>query len=218
MKPGWRGLDGMKPGGTRRGRAIAAVAIGIAALTAGCGVQPTGVNIAKTEPFNAGTPSSSESVAPSQGSYKVSLFLYSRLNKGPGTMVDRWVGSEPTPADLPALLSEDSPLAQDDQYTSYVPAGITLKPTAQAHMYYLISPKPVDLRVLQQLYCTFDQYWLAHPDKNSSLRPSIRFLLPGGGDTSWQDCQDGIVNYAQTAAGPTPKASAPEAVKNSAGG
>jgi hypothetical protein len=106
-------------------------------------------------------------------------------------MVVRTVGSQPDPMDLPALLSEDSPLAQDAQYTSYVPAGITLKPTTNAHEYYLLSPTELSPGAVHQLACTFDQYWLAHPQ--SGIRPTTRFILQNSQDSGWQDCPDGIV-------------------------
>lgn len=170
---------------------MAVVAAGVGLLAGGCGVQSTGVNVAQTVPFNAGATSSSQQASPSQGIYPVSLFLFPRTNKGPGAMVVRAVGNAPTAMDLPGLLAETSPLAQDDQYTSYVPAGITLKKTQNAHEYYLFSDVPLASSAVLQLTCTFDQYWLAHPQ--AGIRPTTRFHLENGEDTQWQDCQGGIV-------------------------
>ena len=194
----------------RRAQALAAVAVGFGVLAAaGCGVQPTGVNIAQTEPFEPGTTSSSQSAPPSQGSYVVQLYLFPRLIKAPGTMVVRSVVSAVTPLTLPSLLATDSGYSQDDQFTSYVPAGITVRPTQNAHEYVLTSPTPLGLLAEQQLYCTFDQYWLTHKDPANPLNPSTKFIGDGL-NTVWQDCPDGVIPVDTPTGQTTAKPSTPE--------
>lgn len=202
----------------RRGKAIAvaSAAAALALTAAGCGVQPTGVNIAQTEPFGESSASSPQTVSPSQYPYTVSVFLFSSVNRGPGTMINRPVAKQPDPMDLPnelAQLSNDEELAQ---YTTYVPPGLTFKATDQAHMYIVNSPTKLGALALQQLYCTFDQWWIGHPDTHN---PSTRLIVqsPGGDtDTYWQDCTEGVV--PANAGGGTPtKPSEPAVSKSFAG-
>jgi hypothetical protein len=191
----------------RRSSAVAAIAscVVLALAVGGCGVQSTGINIAQTEPFDATGPSSPESASPSQNAYSVSLFLFSNVNKGPGDMITRAVPNAPTLMDLPNLLASLTTDEQTGGYTTYVPAGIVLKPTEQAHQYVISSTQPVSLLALNQLTCTMDQYWLEHPDLNSAIRPTTRLIVPGSYDTHWQDCSDGIVpNSSATPPSRTP--------------
>ena len=180
-------------GGARRRWAVGGV---VAALLAagGCGVQPTGVNVAENEPLGAYSSSSPQSAQPSQYPYTVSLFLFSSINKGGGAMINRPVMTESGPADLLnqlAMLTADEKL---DQYTTYVPAGITIKQTPQAHMYYVYTPVKLSPLAQQQLTCTLDQWWVQHPDPTGAIRPSTRLIFQlTGEDTGWQDCLDGIV-------------------------
>jgi hypothetical protein len=174
---------------------VAAVAALAAVLAAGgCGVQPTGVNVAENEPLGASSSSSPQSAQPSQYPYTVSLFLFSSINKGGGAMINRPVTAQSGPADLLnqlAMLTADEKL---DQYTTYVPAGITIKQTPQAHMYYVNSPIKLSPLAQQQLTCTLDQWWIQHPDPTGAIRPSTRLIFQNTGeDTGWQDCLDGIV-------------------------
>lgn len=192
---------------TRLTRSVIAIAVGVAALVSGCGVQPTGVNIAQTEPFGSSTSSSSQSSVPAKGTYPVMLFLFSKFNKGPGTMVVRMVPGPPKPMDLLALVAEGSPYAEDGQYTSYVPPGITLKETTARHQYIVSSPSPLSPLAVQQLACTFDQYWLANPDPNRSVGPTTYFIGDGL-DTKWQDCAGGLVMPGDGANGTGPVAKA----------
>jgi hypothetical protein len=196
-----------------------AVAIGFATAVSGCGVQPTSVNVAQSSPFDFMSSSSSQSAATPQGTFSVSLFLLPRLTRLPGSMVVRLVDTQVQPMDLPALLAEGSPYSQDEQYTSSVPAGITLKETNSKHQYYLSSPVPLTTLAVQQLTCTFDQYWLANPDSNPSVGPATRFIGVDGLtlDSRWQDCQDGVVPVtAQN--GPAAKPSVPEPTKSATSG
>jgi hypothetical protein len=173
--------------------AVAAV-VGLAAVAlaaAGCGVQPTGVHIADAQPFGAAPTTSAESVSPSQYPYTVSVFLFSEIIKGPGTMVTRPATEQLGPMDLPKELAELSGDERAQQYTTYVPAGIVLKQTNQAHMYIVYSPTHLGHLAQQQLYCTFDQWWLQHPDNHN---PSTRLVLQDTGeDTGWQECKEGVV-------------------------
>jgi hypothetical protein len=195
----------------RRRRAAGGIAAAVAAvLTAGgCGVQPTGVNVAQTEPFGAYSSSSPRSALPSQYPYTVSLFLFSSINKG-GAMINRPVKTESGPADLLnqlAMLTADEAL---DQYTTYVPPGITIKQTQQAHMYYVFTPVYLKPLARQQLTCTLDQWWVQHPDPTGAIRPSTRLIFMFQNtqeDTGWQDCLDGIVQTGADS-GPTVEPSA----------
>lgn len=214
------GASAIGPGrGTRLPRAVTALAVAVAALVSGCGVQPTGVNIAQTEPFGGGTSSSSQSALPSQGNFPVTLFLFSKLNRGPGSMVTRMVPIDPKPMDLPSLIAEGSPYAEDGQYTSSVPAGISLKETSAKHQYIVSSPSPLSISAVQQLYCTFDQYWLTHPDPNKSVGPTTYFIGKGL-DTGWQDCAGGLVMPGGPAngTGPAVRPTVPEGVKSTSAG
>ena len=190
----------------RRRWAIAAGAAAAVLAVGGCGVQPTGVNVARIDPFGASPPSSPQTASPSQYPYTVSLFLFSTINKGPGTMITRPVQNAPAPMSLPdelAILSADE---QADQYTTYVPPGITLKPTQQAHEYFVYSPAPLGPLALQQLTCTFDQWWIQHPDPNPQIRATTRLIEPStGSDTQCQDCPEGVMqtNPGGAAAKPT---------------
>lgn len=195
--------------------AAAGLTIALAALVSGCGVQPTGVNVADVVPFNASTSSSSLSAEPSQGSYPVKLYLFSKLNKGPGTMVQRMVPIAPGPMDLLSLVAEGSPYAEDGQYTSHVPPGITLSKTSAGHQYIISSPSPLSPVALQQLACTFDQYWLEHPDPNRTVGPTTRFIGDGL-DTRWQDCSGELVPPENTAGGASSAAAAKAAVPSPA--
>jgi hypothetical protein len=186
-------------GGARRRRAVGGVAAVAAAVCAvltagGCGVQPTGVNVAQNEPLGTYPASSPQSAQPSQYPYTVSLFLFSSINKGGGAMINRPVTAESGPSDLLnqlAMLTADEKL---DEYTTYVPAGITIKPTSQAHMYYVFSPIRLGPLAQQQLTCTLDQWWIQHPDSTGAIRPTTRLIFQNTGeDTGWQDCLDGIV-------------------------
>jgi hypothetical protein len=212
------GEVGGGPGMMRLPRAVAALALAIAAFVSGCGVQPTGVNIAQTEPIDAGPSSSSLSSVPSQGAYPVSLFLFSKFNKGPGSMVVRMVPIPPGPMDLPSLIAEGSPYVEDGQYTSSVPPGITLKETSARHQYVVSSPTPLTPPAVQQLACTFDQYWLANPDKNKSVGPTTYFIGKGL-DTGWQDCAGGLTPGASAnGTGPAAKPTVPEGAKSTGAG
>ncbi|WP_194907683.1 hypothetical protein [Catenulispora rubra] len=182
------------------GAAVAVLAVG------GCGVQPTGVNVARVEPFGASPSSSPETASPSQYPYTVSLFMFSTINKGPGTMISRSVPNAPGPMSLPDELATLSADEQADQYTTYVPPGITLKPADLAHEYYVFSPTPLGPLALQQLTCTFDQWWIQHPDPNPQIRATTRLIERStGADTLWQDCPEGVVppNLGGAAAKPT---------------
>lgn len=177
----------------RRGKTIAAltaVAAAVVLTAGGCGVQSTGVNIAQSEPFGEPATSVPQSVSPSQYPYTVSVFLFS-VYKGPGTMISRPVAKQPTAMDLPNELAQLSSDEQLNQYTTFVPAGITLKPTTQAHMYIVYSPTRLSVLAQLQINCTFDQWWLQHPDGHN---PSNRLFDPTTNeDTGWQDCKDGVV-------------------------
>ena len=190
---------------------VAAVAALAAVLAAGgCGVQPTGVNVAENEPLGASSSSSPQSAQPSQYPYTVSLFLFSSINKGGGAMINRPVTAQSGPADLLnqlAMLTADEKL---DQYTTYVPPGITIRPTPQAHMYIVTSPTKLGPLAQQQLTCTLDQWWIQHPDLTGAIRPTTRLIFQNTGeDTGWQDCLDGIVqNGADDAPAVKPSAAA----------
>lgn len=200
----------------RRPLLVGAVAIGLATVVTGCGVQPTGLNYAQESPFDFTSSSSAQSLSPPKGTFSVQLFLFPRLNQGPGSMVARLVDVDPKPMDLPALIAKDSPYAQDEQYTSYVPAGITLKETNNKHEYLLSSPSPVSPLAVQQLTCTFDQYWLSNPDPNRTVGPATRFIGPGL-DSGWQDCTDWIVPVSPES-GPVAKPTFPGAATSTASG
>jgi hypothetical protein len=183
----------------RRGKAVAVAAAAVALFATGCGVQPTGVNIAQTEPFGESPSSSPQSVSPSQYPYTVSVFLISSINKGPGTMINRPVATAPSLADLPNQLAQLSADEQVQQYTTYVPPGVTIKPGDQAHEFYVSSPTRLGTLAQQQLYCTFDQWWIQHRDNRN---PSTRLIFTDTGeDTGWQDCPEGVVLDAGGAAG-----------------
>lgn len=195
-------------GGARRRRAAIGVVAAAAVLAAGgCGVQPSGVNIAQTEPFGEPSSSSAQAVPPTQYPYTVSLFLFSSINKGPGAMINRPVQTAPGVMDLPNQLARLTADESLDQYATYVPAGIVLKPTAQAHMYTVFSPTKLGPLAQQQLTCTFDQWWLQHPVP--AIRPTTRLVFVNTGeDTGWQDCPDGIVpDGADSVTGAKPSAS-----------
>jgi hypothetical protein len=200
----------------RRRWAIAAAAAAAVLAAGGCGVQPTGVNVARIDPFGASPPSSPETASPSLYPYTVSLFLFSTINKGPGTMINRAIENAPSAMSLPDELARLSGDEQADQYTTYVPQGVTLKPADLAHEYYVYSPTTLGPLALQQLTCTFDQWWIQHPQPG--IRATTRLIEPiTGSDTQWQDCPDGVVqaNPGGAAAKPT----APAAVdKSTAGG
>lgn len=206
-------MDGANGGARRRWAVVGAVAAGVVLAAGGCGVQPTGVHVAQTEPFGPSSSSSPQSAAPTQYPYTVSLFLFSIINKGPGAMINRPVQNALTATDLPnqlARLTTDEGL---NQYTTYVPAGIVMKPTSQAHMYMVYSPIRLGPLAQQQLTCTFDQWWIQHPGPSPAIRPTTRLVFANTGeDTGWQDCPDGIVqNSADSATTAAAKPSASEA-------
>lgn len=201
--------------------AVGAAAGAAVLAVGGCGVQPTGVNVAQTEPFGGASSSSTQSESPAQHPYTVSLFLFSSVNKGPGTMINRPIENAPTTMDLPNQLAKLTTDESLDQYATYVPAGIVMKPiTQQAHMYVVYSPTKLGPLAQQQLWCTFDQWWIQHPDPNPSIHPATRLIFQFQNtteDTGWQDCPDGIVT--DNAGGVTAvKPSVPEASKAVAGG
>lgn len=185
--------------GVRRRWAISAAASAAVLAVGGCGVQSTGVNVAQTEPIGASSSSIQQSESPTPYAYTVSLFLFSSINKGPGVMINRPVASVSGPMDLLAQLATLTADEKLDQYTTYVPAGITFKPTSQAHMYIVDSPSKLGGLALQQLTCTFDQWWIGHPDNQ---HPSTRLIVADTGeDTQWQDCPEGVVLSKPDSAG-----------------
>lgn len=187
--------------------AAVAVVTAVALSAAGCGVQPTGVTIADAQPFGVAPTTSAQSVSPSQYPYTVSVFLFSRIIKGPGTMISRPIATPLGPMDLPNELAQLSSDEDLQQYMTYVPAGIVLKATDQAHMYDVYSPTHLGHLAQQQLYCTFDQWWLQHPDNHHA---STRLILTDTGeDTGWQDCPEGVVANAATDPGVAKPSGAP---------
>jgi hypothetical protein len=169
----------------RRAAAAAIVATGLALLASGCGVQPTGVNVAQTEPFNIPGSSSSQTVSPSRLNYEVDLFLYPTTN-GLAKPVVRRVGS---PAEsISSLLEQLKTVTEDEAangLVTYVPQDLQLMPTSNAHQYQVVTARKINTFAQQQLACTFSWYWRQHPD---GQLPSSQFIFPNGTHTDWSDC------------------------------
>jgi hypothetical protein len=177
-------------------RRVHAAAVGIAALLValtGCGVQPTGVNVASANPISAAQNTPSSSPAATGPTYPVRLFLTSR-----GTLVPvtRSVGDKPSIMGVIDQIRQ--PVSADESelgYTTSVPPDLVLKPTTLAHEY--IASRPLTPTAVNQIVCTLDVYWLQHPDNRTN--PSTHIIVPGQSYGGFDDC----LSYAPMAAGQT---------------
>lgn len=172
----------------RRAVTAAVLAAGFALTVAGCGVQPTGVNVSKVDPFSVPESSKPPSSLPSEKLYPVQLVLFPNGSSLAKEYTCYLPATPKSAIDLAPLLATVTPDDCDADISTFVPAGLRLQKTDNAHEYRVVNPEILNPRsvpfALLQLACTFDRYWINHPDAN---RKSTRFLLPTG-PTNWQDC------------------------------
>ncbi|MFL6115289.1 MAG: hypothetical protein ACJ786_28660 [Catenulispora sp.] len=175
-----------------RTTAVLAVTVAVAVATAvgGCGVQPTGVNVASTTLFSVSGSSGSPSASTAGGgSQAVTIYLMSKGLGYPREAV-RYVPKPPTsPLDLLSLLKDEEVTSDDraNNLVTYVTDDIRLAPTGrQAHEFQIFSDQKPSTTALRQMACTFDLYWRAHPDGQNF---STQFILPSGYENGWDDCQ-----------------------------
>jgi hypothetical protein len=173
----------------RRAVTAAVLAAGFVLTAAGCGVQPTGVNVSKVEPFSVAESSKPPSSLPSEKTYPVQLVLFPN-NSSIAKEYTCSMPSEPkSPTDLVSMLATATPDACGADISTFVPVGLRLQRTDNAHEYRVLNPEILGLHsrpfALQQLECTFDRYWINNPD--SGRKNSTNFLLADG-QTNWQDC------------------------------
>ena len=172
----------------RRWQALAALAAGVMLTAGACGVQPTGVNIASTLPFDVSSTETSPSVSSPGMTEEIQIFLMPKNGSNSPHLVTRQVARKPAKAtDLLEPLTEVTADDEQSGYATFVPPGVQLVPTKKnAHEYFLTGPTPSQTG-LKQIACTFDLYWrnLSPPD---GQRYSTRFILEDGSDWGWDDC------------------------------
>ena len=167
----------------RRLARAAVAATSLALVATGCGVQPTGVNIAQAGPFSASGTSSSQEPSQSAAQYQMVLYFIPATNGLPRQSV-RYVTKPITGVGdlLEQLKSPDDPTL-----VTWVPQDLQLVPTSNAHQYAVQSEEKLNSAAQEQLACTFSYYWRQHPDPGAE--PSISFILPGSfAGTTWNDC------------------------------
>jgi hypothetical protein len=193
----------------RRVAVAALLAVGLALTAGGCGVQPTGVNVAQTAPFSNSQASSSQSASRHVPTYPVQLFLYPATSGTPRE-VTRYIDSPPTSVIDLAYQLRDAAQAQAEGYTTWVPPDLVLEPTSRAHEYRVLSDSKVLPSALYQLVCTFDQYWQQHPSDGQNA--STQFLYPNNFPNGWQDCLDLLPSTAPSKAAARTPPTGPTAV------
>lgn len=168
---------------TKATGAAAAALAAVALAASGCGVQPTGVNVAQAAPFTAS--GSSTSQEPSQVPEPFQMVLY--FIPETGGLPRQTVRASAKPATGINDLLQQLKTPNDPTLVTYVPEDLQLIPTSNAHQYTVESDTKVGGVALDQLACTFSYYWRQHPDKGAA--PSVSFIMPyGGNPTQWSDC------------------------------
>ncbi|NUR62278.1 MAG: hypothetical protein HOV87_27005 [Catenulispora sp.] len=168
----------------RRAIATAVLAAGFALSAAGCGVQPTGVNVSKVEPFSVAESSKPPSSLPSEKLYPVQLVLFPTGSSFPKEYTCYLPAAPKSAIDLAPMLAAATSEECGADISTFVPLGLRLQKTGNAHEYRVLYPDYLHPFAQLQLVCTFDRFWIDHPDPNNN---STQFLLPDS-RTGWQDC------------------------------
>jgi hypothetical protein len=178
-----------------RERLAAAAVCGVLALAlSGCGVQPTGVNVAVPTAITVEQSSPSSAVTPSGPLFPARLFLTTKT--GALVAVTRQISTKVNDSELVRQLAAPATTEEsNDLLFSVVPPDTTIQATGVlAHEYNVRSVKPLSATALSQIACTLDVYWLLHP--TAGLQASTKLIAQGVPNPKFDDC----TSYAPIAA------------------
>ena len=172
----------------RRRKTLIAAAATLAAATAGCGVQPTGVNVYSTHAIDASTHAATTSPTPT-GQYTYTLYFVRSARLVAVTRPSQTPPNESTIID--ALLQGPTADEEGDKLTSWL-AGQRIVPTTAQAQQYFVTPWAAQTVPQAQIVCTLAAYF-----KPLVAKASVGLVRLGENPNSggvWHECADFVAS------------------------